>query len=400
MKGKILVRLGAIVGLGLLLSSCDRPPIESIQRGFRGDGQVQMYNPRVYAAEFGEQDIPDSAPPADADGPRAKDVFQNVQVLGDLSSTQMVRVMVSMASWVTGGEGCSYCHVIENPELDVKYPKIVARRMLQMVRYINSHWKTHVGETGVTCYTCHRGNPVPKNLWFQNPASNPADSFGGWHIQQNSTMPSYVQANHLLPSAALGSLPVDPFTLYLKGSENIRVQATDALPQGNMGASIQQAEWTYSLMTIMAKSLGVNCNYCHNTQALAQWKESSPTRVTAWYGIRMVRSLNNNYEASIDSTLPASRHGPMGDNPNIYCATCHNGVFKPLYGISMLKDFPELKGDPDQVQDYLSWKAPMPPPKDYAPPAGDPLFIPLPAAAAPAVAPAAPVTAAAPSGTQ
>jgi len=367
MNGKTLSRLAVLLGLGVLVASCDidRPPVETIQRGFRGDGQVQVNNPRVYAAAFAEQQIPDSAPPADPDGPRAKDVFENVQVLGDLSTTQMVRVMVSMAAWVTGGEGCSYCHVIENPALDVKYPKVVARRMLQMVRYINSHWTDHVAQTGVTCYTCHRGNPVPKNLWFANPASTPSATFTGWHEQQNSTLPSYVQPGKLLPSAALGALPVDPFSMYLQGSENIRVQALNALPMNGMGASIQQTEWTYSLMTIMSKSLGVNCNYCHNTQSLQSWKESSPTRATAWYGIRMVRSLNNNFEASIDRVLPPNRHGPMGDNPKIYCATCHNGVFKPLYGISMLKDFPELKGDPEQVQDYLTWKTPQPPPADY-----------------------------------
>ena len=158
MNGKRLSRLGVLLGLGVLVASCDidRPPTETIQRGFRGDAQVQVINPRTYAAAFAEQDIPEAAPAADPDGPRAKDVFENVQVLGDLSSGQMVRVMVSMASWVTGGEGCSYCHVIENPALDVKYPKVVARRMLQMVRYINSHWTDHVGQTGVTCYTCHR----------------------------------------------------------------------------------------------------------------------------------------------------------------------------------------------------------------------------------------------------
>jgi len=367
MNGKTLIRLGILLGLGVLVASCDidRPPTETIQRGFRGDAQVQVINPRTYAAAFAEQSIPDAAPPADPDGPRAKDIFENVQVLGDLSSTQMVRVMVSMASWVTGGEGCSYCHVIENPALDVKYPKVVARRMLQMVRYINSHWTDHVGQTGVTCFTCHRGNPVPKNLWFANPSSTPSATFTGWHQQQNSTLPSVVQPGHLLPSAAMGSLPVDPFSMYLQGDENIRVQATDALPTKGLGASIQQTEWTYSLMTIMSKSLGVNCTYCHNTQSLQSWKESSPQRATAWYGIRMVRKLNNVYEASIDSVLPANRHGPMGDNPKIYCATCHNGVFKPLYGYPMAKDFPELKGDNANLEDYLTWKAPMPPPADY-----------------------------------
>ena len=365
MNAKNFSRICMLLGLGALLAACDRPPIDSIQRGFRGDGQVQMYNPRVYADTFSKQEIPDALPPADADGPRAKDVYENVQVLGDLSATQMVRVMISMAGWVTGGEGCNYCHVLENPALDTKYPKIVARRMLQMVRYINSHWTSHVGQTGVTCYTCHRGNPVPKNLWFQNPMAAPSATFTGWHIQQNSTSPLYATKNPqnaILPAGAMGALPVDPFSMYLQGSENIRVQALDALPMNGLGKSIQQTEWTYSLMTVMAQSLGVNCNYCHNTQSFQSWKESSPPRATAWYGIRMVRALNNNFEASIDATLPPNRHGPMGDGPKLYCATCHNGVFKPLYGISMLKDFPELKGDPEQLQDYLTWKTPKPDP--------------------------------------
>ena len=34
--------------------------------------------------------------------------------------------------------------------------------------------------------------------------------------------------------------------------------------------------------------------------------------------------------------------GPKGDAPKVFCATCHKGAYKPLYGVSMLKDFPEL----------------------------------------------------------
>jgi photosynthetic reaction center cytochrome c subunit len=34
--------------------------------------------------------------------------------------------------------------------------------------------------------------------------------------------------------------------------------------------------------------------------------------------------------------------GPTGDVPKIYCATCHQGTNKPLYGAPMLKDYPEL----------------------------------------------------------
>jgi photosynthetic reaction center cytochrome c subunit len=360
MNRRILGQVAGVLGVVVLLSACDRPPVGTIQRGPRGDAQVQVFNPREYQAAYEDFSIPESPPPADADGPRAKDVFQNVQVLGDLSATQMVRVMTSMATWVTGGEGCSYCHNLENPAEDTKYPKIVARRMLQMVRYINSHWKTHVGATGVTCYTCHRGNPVPANEWFNNPRSVPQGEITGWHEQQAATFPSVVQGDGHIAAAALGSLPPDPFTAYLEGDANIRVQPVDALPQNGAGESIQHAEWTYALMVTMSKSLGVNCNYCHNTQAFADWSKSSPARATAWYGIRMVRSLNNNFLKQVATVLPENRLGPMGDGPKLYCATCHQGIFKPMYGISMLKDYPELVGDPDQLSDYLQWKTPHP----------------------------------------
>jgi len=349
-NGRVAARLLALLGTAVLLVACDRN-LDTIQRGFRGDGQVQLYRPASYQASFEDMQIPDAAPPADPDGPRAKDVFENVQVLGDLSVTQMTRVMISMAAWVTNGEGCSFCHNLENPASDEKYTKKTARRMLQMVRYINSNWKKHVGSTGVTCFTCHRGRPVPVNEWFQNPRSAPQKEFVGWHESQDATT----------VSVGRSALPVDPFSLYLKNRNGVRVQATEALPQGAMGASIQQAEWTYSLMMVMSNSLGVNCDYCHNTQSFQSWSESSPPRVTAWYGIRMVRALNNEFLDGVADILPPNRHGPMGDGPHVYCATCHNGVFKPLYGISMLKDFPELQGDATKVADYLTpkpWRDP------------------------------------------
>jgi photosynthetic reaction center cytochrome c subunit len=92
----------------------------------------------------------------------------------------------------------------------------------------------------------------------------------------------------------------------------------------------------------MSQSLGVNCTYCHNTRSFAAWDASTPQRGVAWYGIRMVRDLNNNYLDPLSGTFPTNRHGPLGDGPKIDCATCHNGIFKPLYGANMLKDYPEL----------------------------------------------------------
>ena len=37
----------------------------------------------------------------------------------------------------------------------------VARVMIAMTQRTNEDWKAHVGDTGVTCYTCHRGKNVP-----------------------------------------------------------------------------------------------------------------------------------------------------------------------------------------------------------------------------------------------
>ena len=119
--------------------------------------------------------------------------------------------------------------------------------------------------------------------------------------------------------------------------------STEALPNpdGNK-TSIQRTEWTYALMMHMSTSLGVNCTYCHNTRSFQNWEQSSPQRVTAWHGIRMVRDMNQRYLVPLASTLPKDRLGPAGDGPKLNCATCHQGAFKPLYGASMVKDYPEL----------------------------------------------------------
>ncbi len=103
-------------------------------------------------------------------------------------------------------------------------------------------------------------------------------------------------------------------------------------------------ESTYSLMMYMSGSLGVNCTYCHNTRALANWQESTPQRVTAWHGIRMVRELNTDFLIPLTSTFPPNRLGPHGDAPKVGCATCHKGTFKPLNGVSPLTDYLALSG--------------------------------------------------------
>jgi photosynthetic reaction center cytochrome c subunit len=95
-------------------------------------------------------------------------------------------------------------------------------------------------------------------------------------------------------------------------------------------------------MVAMSESLGVNCTFCHNSRAFSDWTTSTPQRVTAWHGLQMVRALNGNYLEPLASTFPANRLGPLGDGPKLDCATCHQGVNKPLFGQSMVADYPAL----------------------------------------------------------
>ncbi len=325
-----------LVGAALLLAGCERPPVDSVQRGYRGTGMEQVYNPRIVAAMAPANVAPVATPAASADGPKAKDVFKNVKVLGDLSVGEFTRLMTAMTAWVAPEQGCGYCHNLENLADDSKYTKVVARRMTQMTQHVNADWKSHVGATGVTCYTCHRGKNVPENVWFAPEPNRRSAGLLGDDAGQNKAA----------TSVALASLPYDPFTPYIsttsaRSSADIRVIGTTALPTGNL-KSTKQAEHTYGLMMHLSQSLGVNCTYCHNTRSFAEWDQSPPQRATAWHGLRMVGDLNSAYMQPLQASFPANRLGPTGDVAKADCATCHQGAYKPLYGAAMLKDYPEL----------------------------------------------------------
>ena len=323
--------VAAVAVAGVIFGVFERPPMETVQRGYRGLAMGEIYNPR-FLAETREANLaPASMPRLPDAGPKAGQVYKNVQVLKDVSVGNFTRLMASMTNWVSPQQGCGYCHDVNNMASDALYTKVVARRMIQMVQHVNQDWTSHVAQTGVTCYTCHRGQPVPANIWFNNPGPLQALGYGELEVGKN----------HPAPVANNSSLPLDPFTPFLEHDLSIRVQSPQALP-GVDNSSIKQTYWTYALMTSFTQALGVNCTYCHNSRSWINWEESPPQRMTAWYGIRMVRDLNNNYLNPLKTTFPAGRLGPLGDSPKVNCATCHNGVYKPLFGVSMAKDFPEL----------------------------------------------------------
>jgi photosynthetic reaction center cytochrome c subunit len=323
-----------LLAAALWLAGCERPPMQSTQLGYRGTGMVQIDNPRILAEQAAAREpIPPSTPAPPAVGPKARDVFQNVKVLGDLSVADFTRHMASITAWVSPKEGCNYCHNPANLADDSKYQKVVSRRMIEMTQHLNVDWSKHVGKTGVTCYTCHRGNPVPSKVWYQ-PLTNARTAPG-------SMLGNDFGQNRAVPSVGLTSMHYDPFTPFLLGKEPIRVNGPAALPTAGYKMPIQQAEKTYSLMIHMSQSLGVNCTFCHNTNSFQSW-DGPPQRVTAYHGIQMARDLNNAYLTPLTGTFPKDRLGPRGDVAKVFCATCHQGQNKPLGGAAMAGDYAGL----------------------------------------------------------
>jgi photosynthetic reaction center cytochrome c subunit len=323
----------ALIGTALIVTpGWNLHKVHTTQTGFRGLSIGELSTNESVRLIKAANALPDAIDPAAPGGPKATEVYKNVQVLTDLTQAQFDRVMLGFAAWVGGENGCNTCHNPENLAEDNLYQKKVSRTMLKMTQHINKDWQSHVLTTGVTCYTCHRGQPVPKGVWFKG-APPKATGFAATNDGKGH------------PNAVNGftALNTDPFSGILDGKDPIRVQASLALPTG-LGPSIQEAERSYSLMFAISKGLGVNCTYCHNSRQFSSWEQGSPLRVNAWHGINLVRDLNANFLAQIKPLLPAERLGPTGDGPKLYCLTCHQGAPKPLLGAQLAKDWTELGG--------------------------------------------------------
>lgn len=327
------VAAAALAAAAFTLTGCDLGHKESVQTGYRGAGLEQVVDTGRIVKQAA---IPASAYPLPPDGgPTAGQSYQNLKVLGGVSKERFDHLMANISQWVAPPEqGCNYCHNPENMADDSKYTKVVARRMLQMTMAINSKWSNHVKATGVTCYTCHRGNAVPLNRWAMAEGAPDPGSIRGNKYGQNTPD----------PNVGFASLPNDPFSEYLGANNQIRVASGSAYPSPDHRVSVKDAEKTYGLMMHFSTALGVNCTYCHNSQSFRQWSLSRPQRVTAYYGIRMVRDVNENYISSLTAVFPANRKGPHGDPYKANCTTCHQGLSKPLGGVSMIDQAPALRG--------------------------------------------------------
>lgn len=333
---------GAVFVAAMLVSFGQPYATDSVQTGPRGTGMsVARFVNDAAQPDPTLENYFSSEPWIPEEGEElAGDIYENVQVLGHLTDANFNRLMASMTDWVGAGDaGCAYCHAGAdegNYADDGLYTKIVARSMIQMTQSINEEWIGHVqynDEVGVNCYTCHRGQNVPSNIWFS--IAPVTKSMAGWSANQNiatvqsqfTSLPSDALEKYLLEDNPINVHDLDP-----------RVSRADANP-----ATWQDTERTFSLMNYFSNALGVNCVFCHNSRAFYDPAQVTPQWANALMGITMVQELNNDWLVPLQDVFPEHRLGPVyGDVAKVACATCHQGYNRPLQGTNMIGDWPEL----------------------------------------------------------
>lgn len=315
------IKIGAIGGVLIVvvvLLSWGQPwATASVQTGPRGTG-MSVTDFADAEAEMDTVALP-AADPATAELP----AVLATPSLAAIPADRRAELIAAMRGW-TG-----IPDLFANEE---SYQTTVARRMIDMTQYLNEEWSGHVGEeAGLTCNTCHRGEPVPSHIWF-DVATN--ESMAGWSAIQNRATP--LSQSTSLPSNALAA--------YLVEEGEIKVHDLESRVAREPGdPSIQHAERTYALMNYFAGSLGVNCVFCHNSRAFYDVGENTPQWAVALQGIDMVREANNDFLLPLKETLPATRLGPVtADAPKAACMTCHKGERLPLGGQNVIGDWPEL----------------------------------------------------------
>lgn len=343
--------LGGAVFFAIMIITWGQPfATTSMQTGPRGIGMsVPEFSAQVVKADPTIEDYYTEEPYVPEGGEDlAKDIYENVQVLGDLTEDNFNRLMNAITQWVAPEEGCAYCHGDEGEFAhDDLYTKVVSRRMIEMTQNINDSWDGHVNgvaEVGVNCYTCHRGQNVPSDIWFN--ITPVTESTGSWASVQNRA--TSLSQSTSLPSSALEVYLTDPDSYVNVHDLESRVAGVPGMDEDVH--TIQKTEMTYSLMNYFANSLGVNCVFCHNSRAFYDPEQFTPQWSLAQLGRQMVIEMNAEYLIPLKDTYPENRLGPIyGDAPKAACRTCHKGYQRPMQGLNVIADWPELaSSDPPE----------------------------------------------------
>ncbi|MEI7770616.1 MAG: photosynthetic reaction center cytochrome c subunit family protein [Chloroflexales bacterium] len=290
----------------------------------------------------------------------------NVQVLTGMSSAQ---IWAFMQQYVAGGLGvsCQYCHDINNFSLDTFPQKVTARNMMYLVNDLNANfilklpnWRGNY----VQCATCH--NSKPNNM----------EAFGTQFA--NSVPPIKVTVDPLddkgvpitdpakKPAAIQGKVKLKEAILYYIYNYQVWSPYDAAVPNTGRGSlaleykggrTQDQVTNNQNVMNYMGWSLGVGCNYCHNSRNFKAYETAPVSNVTnpiyafnkrkAQQMLLMTSWMQanwTNYGAIGKDAIPTPLEGGASTlsyhliNGKYYvvpgCFTCHQG-FNNIDGISV-----------------------------------------------------------------
>jgi hypothetical protein len=180
------------------------------------------------------------------------------------------------------GVQCTYCHVEGDFAADNNPKKEMARKMIGMVRLIDTSFPSSAGVFPegyheVDCMTCHRGSAKPETM-APRKFYNRGNSLGDAPPDQR-------------PGVSLKLLPPDT---HVHGADSLMGEFRDAL--------------------------NVDCNYCHGG-GRTQEVDINPRKDIARKMIMLVRQINSNF--------PGTGVFPVG-NQEVTCYTCHRGDPHPV----------------------------------------------------------------------
>jgi len=117
----------------------------------------QAETPGATSASGETTELPSLDPlPASNREERTEQKYKNIQVLKGLPASRLDSIMFAFKNSL--GVDCTYCHVKDHFEKDDKPAKQTARKMIGITRDATAKLG---GAKRVTCYTCHRGEPLP-----------------------------------------------------------------------------------------------------------------------------------------------------------------------------------------------------------------------------------------------
>jgi hypothetical protein len=203
--------------------------------------------------------------------------YKNLKVLNAKSDVPFLMLAFNEAL----GVQCTYCHVQGDFAADGNPKKETARKMIGMVRVIDTSFSSASGVFPdgyheVDCLTCHRGSTKPETV---------------------APKKYYNRAN------SLGDGPFPP-----RQAISLKVLPPDTVVHG-----------PDSIMGEFRDALTVDCPYCHGGGP--QENDINPRKDIARKMILLVRQINANF--------PGTGVFPVGTQL-VTCYTCHRGDTHPV----------------------------------------------------------------------